>query len=110
MSKKCAAPACKIEAKSQTLALSTATPPPPKVSHEQWAPIKSRHSWEKLDQHLPRENFSWRILPDAVCDDVLDKILFPDEVTGDLCSREEFDVAADLMFLKYSRRELNAEK
>lgn len=79
------------------------------MSHEQatkllrlkWAVTKGKQAWEKLDEHLPRENFSWKILPDAICNEILEKIISPDEVTGDLCHREEFDVAVDLMFLKH---------
>lgn len=130
MSKKCSSPACKVEDKFPILsppaaAAEVAAPPPPpppppapKMSLEQaiqllqlhWVPVKSRPAWERLEEHLPRENFSWKSLPDAVCNEILDRVLFPDGVVRALSHREEFNVAVDLMFLKHCHHEPVVEK
>lgn len=75
-----------------------------------WAPVKSRPAWERLEEHLPRKNFSWQSLPDTVCNEILDKIFFSSEIMGGLSCGEEFNVAVDLMFLKHCRRESAVEK
>lgn len=66
----------------------------------QWAPVENRLAWEKLEEHLPREYFSWNRLPDAVCDDVLEAIFF----TEGARNSEDFNAAVGLMFLKHCEK------